>query len=214
VLKTFYVTIPKFDKHQKKQKPGYSHILLSKRFFQDEKVVQCRPNEVQLYLYCLIIASELGANHFAITSQSLPKQFRISNKSLENHLKRLESFQLLRLEKPPSNIIEYNNNKGEISPSSEEKKVAEEKIQKDEGWKKFSEFCFEHGFRNAFDGKAQMIKKHYVKFEEFVNHVVELHTKAEKLNKNQDETKAFIIGGVYDAIGWVTAKKAERLKHD
>ena len=81
--------------------------MLSKRFFDDEKVSLLKQNECLLYINLLVIAADLMSDSFAIHTKLLPNLLRIGDKSLHNCLDRLQSFQLLTYEKMASNIREY-----------------------------------------------------------------------------------------------------------
>lgn len=94
-MEKFEVAIPNFFKHNGKSKKGFTHFMVSKRIFNDEKIVNLTPIQFQLYLYLLSIAADLCADKFLISSQMLPKQMRISNKSFSNHLTALQENQLL-----------------------------------------------------------------------------------------------------------------------
>ena len=102
----YKVTIINWQKHQKKLKSGHTHFMLSKRFFDDEKVSLLKQNECLLYINLLVIAADLMSDSFAIHTKLLPNLLRIGDKSLHNCLARLQSFQLLTYEKMASNIIE------------------------------------------------------------------------------------------------------------
>ena len=98
-VQIYEITVNKFYKHNPKTRKSFTHFMVAKNYFNDSKIVQLTPNESQLFLYCCSIACDMGSNQFTITSQSLPKHFRISCKSLHNHLTRLEQFQLLTVTK-------------------------------------------------------------------------------------------------------------------
>lgn len=113
---TYKVTVLNFYKHNPKQKKSYTHFMVAKNYFHDHKIAQLTPNESQLFLYCCAISCDMASNQIAITVQSIPKQFRISSKSLLNHLERLQQLQLVTFEKTSSfnNRIEENRKEENI----------------------------------------------------------------------------------------------------
>lgn len=110
----FKVTILNWEKHNGTNKRGYSHFLVSKRIFNDEKIAQLSPNEFQFFMYCLAIAADMATNQFTISAETIPKYMRIGRTTLQNALVRLQSLQILTYEnfekKAPYNNIIYNNN--------------------------------------------------------------------------------------------------------
>lgn len=95
----FKVTIHNWEKHQSKLKPGHTHFMLSKRFFDDEKIALLKQNECLLFINLLAIAADLMSNSCVIHCKLLPNLLRIDDKSLANCLERLQSLQLLTYEK-------------------------------------------------------------------------------------------------------------------
>lgn len=105
----YKIVIEKFFEHNPSSKKGYTHFMVSKSIFNDEKIANLKPIEFQLYIYCLSICADMSSNQFTISAQILPKYLRISAKSLHNCLSRLQSFQLLSyVENSPSYIKEEN----------------------------------------------------------------------------------------------------------
>jgi hypothetical protein len=107
---TFKITVLNFYKHNPKNKKSFNYFMVAKNYFHDHKIAQLTPNESQLFLYCCAISCDMASNQIAITVQSIPKQFRISSKSLLNHLERLQQLQLVTFEKTSilKNRIEEN----------------------------------------------------------------------------------------------------------
>lgn len=122
----FKITILNWEKHNKSLKKGYTHFMVSKRIFNDEKIANLKPIEFQLYMYLLAIAADMVSNQVAITVQLVPKYMRISQQMLRNCLSSLEENQLVTTEKnePLYNIIEYN---------IKEKNIKESKIKEKKG---------------------------------------------------------------------------------
>lgn len=114
----YTITINKFFEHNPKAKKSYTHFMLSKRIFSDEKVSQLKPIELQLYLYCLAICADMASERIQISAQMLPKYFRISTQMLSNCLSRLEELQLLTAEKNHSLVNRI-----------EEKRIEEKRIE-------------------------------------------------------------------------------------
>jgi hypothetical protein len=102
------VTILKWQEHNPKHKKGYGSFMFYNGFFNDPKVAQLKLIDVMLFIYMLCVASESSSNSFDIHVKSLPKQFRISTKSLQSCLAQLQSLQLVTFQKKPSLIIKYN----------------------------------------------------------------------------------------------------------
>lgn len=97
----YNVTILKWNEHNPKHKKGYSYFKLSNAFFSDPKIARLKPIEVNLFIYLLCIMSESSTNQCQIHVKSVPKQFRISARMMQNCLSQLESFQLVSVEKQP-----------------------------------------------------------------------------------------------------------------
>jgi hypothetical protein len=117
----YHVKIDKFFLHNSKSKKGHTHFMVSKRIFNDEKISKLKPIEFQLYLYCLSICADIVSNEFEISAQMLPKYMRIGAQSLRNYLNRLQSFQLLTIEKTESFINRIE--KKEIEKKRKEKNL-------------------------------------------------------------------------------------------
>jgi hypothetical protein len=109
---TFSVTILKWRENNPKHRKGMGGFMIKNGFFSDYKIAQLKPIEVGLFLYLLCIASESSSDQFVISARTLPKQFRISNKSLHNHLDQLQSLQLVSCSKLPPKLIKENKEKG------------------------------------------------------------------------------------------------------
>lgn len=130
----FTISIKNWTEHQAKLKAGHTHILLSKRFFDDPKIAKLRQNECLLYINCLLIAGDMMSNCFPIHALLMPNMLRIDDQTMSNCLKTLQSFQLLTVEKIESfNTLrekkvkeskrkESNNGSGENSENSESEK--------------------------------------------------------------------------------------------
>jgi hypothetical protein len=93
------ICLTNWQKHNGGIKKGHTHFLLSKRFLNDEKIANCRPIEVILFIHCLQVACDMMTNKIHISSTTLPKQLRMGNKALANGLESLEQNQLLTVEK-------------------------------------------------------------------------------------------------------------------
>ncbi|MGZ3770088.1 MAG: hypothetical protein ACXVCP_00250 [Bdellovibrio sp.] len=132
----YKVVIEKWFEHNPKSKKGYTHFMLSKRIFNDEKIANLKPIEFQLYLYCLSICADMSSNQFTISAQMVPKYLRISAKSLHNCLSRLQSFQLLSF------------SQNGVSYIKEEKRIEKKEIEEKE--KKVPSDPF---FKKSFDPK-------------------------------------------------------------
>ena len=106
----YEITINRFFEHNPKARKSYTHFMISKRIFSDEKISQLKPNEFQLYMYCLAICADMAQERIRITAGTLPKHMRIAAQMLSKHLARLEQLQLLTIEKNTSlvNRIEEN----------------------------------------------------------------------------------------------------------
>lgn len=116
----FTVTINNWEKHNGNKKKNHRYFLLEYRFFEDEKISQLRTSEALIFLKCLCIAADLQTNQCRIHAGLLPNRWRIGDELLENHLKSLQSFQLLSYEK---NDVLYKR----IEENTKEEKVYKEK---------------------------------------------------------------------------------------
>jgi hypothetical protein len=101
----YTITLNNWSKHQSKHKEHYKKFLFYNNFFSDDKVAQLTPIEVTFFVYLLCIASEKASDCVQIHVKSLPKGFRISDKSMSNYLTRFEQLQLVSIEKRESLII-------------------------------------------------------------------------------------------------------------
>lgn len=132
----YKVTIKNWFEHNPKSKKGYTHFMVSKRIFNDEKIANLRPIEFQIYVYCLSICADMASEHFQISVGMVPKYMRIGSKMLSNCLDRLEQLQLLTVEKNESlkNRIEKKGieRKRKEKNSSEVKKAEIVLIEKPE----------------------------------------------------------------------------------
>lgn len=107
----YSVTIPNWFEHNPKSKKGYTHFMISKSLFQDDKIAQLTPTEFQLYVYLLSICADTVSDSFTISAQLVPRYMRISALLLSNCLARLESFQLLKHSKKGLSYIKEENRK-------------------------------------------------------------------------------------------------------
>ncbi len=117
----YKVTINNWTKHNPKHKATYKKFMFYNGFFSDTNVAQLKPTEVVVFIYLLCVTAESTSHQCTIHVKSLPKQFRISAKSLQTIMSRLESLQLVTLEIQA--IIEENRI---------EKKIKEMKRSSDE----------------------------------------------------------------------------------
>lgn len=124
-IERFKVTVNNWGKHNPAGKKSYTHFLISKSFFNDDKITTLTPNEVTLYLYLLTICAESASNCFIIHAQLIPNSLRIRTQSLRNALSLFQSLQLVTYEEidAPFNKIRYNKiRKDRIRSSSEVEK--------------------------------------------------------------------------------------------
>ena len=121
-MSVFYeITINNWFEHNPKSKKGYTHFMVSKRIFNDDKIAKLKPIEFQLYMYYLSICADLVSNQFTISAQMMPKYMRISAKSLRNCLERLQEFQLLSYAENGSLYKKNRIEKNRIEKNSDEK---------------------------------------------------------------------------------------------
>lgn len=113
----FKVTVLKWREINPGHKPGMNKFYMKSGILTNPKIANLKPIEFMLYTHCLCVASESSTDDIQITSKSLPKQLRMGDKSLTNHLKRIESFQLLKVDFESDNIIKLNIIKDNIIKS-------------------------------------------------------------------------------------------------
>lgn len=102
----YKVTIFSWKDNQPGLKKGHAHFMLSKTFFQDNKIADLNQNECLFYVNLLCIAGQMMQDSFEIHSKLMPNLLRISDKSMANCLEKLRSNQLLSYEKVAPNRIE------------------------------------------------------------------------------------------------------------
>lgn len=126
-LTTYKIKILNWEKHNPKvkMKSGHTHFMFSKRFFNDQKIINLRAMDVLLFVNLLSIAADSMSDHVVITSRSLLNAMRLSGQSLADALMRLEEIQLLTYEKVVPNRIELNR----IEYKGKELRPISEKIQ-------------------------------------------------------------------------------------
>ena len=99
---TYNIEIINWTKHNGSKKKNHRYFLLENRFFEDSKISQLKPIESVLFVKLLCIAGDLMSSSFEVHSKMVPSSWRIDDKLMENCLKTLQSFQLLRYEKKES----------------------------------------------------------------------------------------------------------------
>ena len=122
----YKIKLNNFLKHNKNPRKSYTHFMVSKAIFSDEKVAQLTPNEFKLFLYCIAIASETASEWIQISFKMLPKHFRIGEQMMSKCLSSLQSFQLVTVEKNDSFKSEEKRMEGngrEVKRSTSEVKV-------------------------------------------------------------------------------------------
>lgn len=102
----YEITISNWEEYNPTHKKNFKKFMFYNGFFGDSKVSQLNQMEVIIYINLLCMRSECSQESFTIHNKSLPKQYRIGDKSLQNTLDRLESLQLLRYSKTLPNRIE------------------------------------------------------------------------------------------------------------
>lgn len=117
----YKIEIHNWLKHNPKSKKGYTHFMVSKSIFNDEKIANLKPIEFQLYMYLLSVCADMASNQFRISAQMLPRYMRISAKSLHNYLTRLQLFQILTAVKIDP-LIEENRKEENRKEVEEDKK--------------------------------------------------------------------------------------------
>jgi len=136
----YKVTILKWKENQPGLKRGHPHFMLSKTFFQDNKIADLKQNECLFYINLLCIAGQMMEDSFQIHSKLMPNLLRIDDKSLANCLEKLRSNQLVSYEKIDSFIIEKNIKEEKIrenklpTPQKPDEKNLEEKDQNKKIW--------------------------------------------------------------------------------
>jgi len=130
-ITTYKITIINWEKHNPKikLKAGYTHFMLSKRFFHDQKILQLSANESLLFINLLSIAADLMCDSFTIHTRLLLDSLRLRDKSLSNALMRFQELQLLTFEKVVPNRIEEKRKEekrkeGDTDLKNENKRIA------------------------------------------------------------------------------------------
>lgn len=104
----YKIEILNWDKHNKKSKPSYPYILLSKRFFDDAKVQSLPAGGKLLLLGLMLRRGDVEHTFIEASHEDLVRLAGGSGQVVQRLLDLLQSFQLLRYEKMPSNRIEKN----------------------------------------------------------------------------------------------------------
>lgn len=96
--KVYEVTIPNFFKHNPKSKKGYTHFMISKHFFNDDKIASCTPSMVMLYLFLVNLCADYSSSTVKLSETSVPPPIKLGL-GLGKLLARLEELQLVTVAK-------------------------------------------------------------------------------------------------------------------
>lgn len=103
----YRITLPNFFNHNPKSKKSFTHFMISKSFFIDDKISRCTPGMVALYVYLIGVCADFASSTINVSLNSVPSNLKVGVRFAEV-LKRLEELQLLTIEKnsPLYNRIE------------------------------------------------------------------------------------------------------------
>lgn len=193
-FQTYRVTIHNWKKHNSLKKRGHRYFMLEHRFFDDDKVSQLKPIETLLFIKLLAIAGDLLSGQFVVTAGLLPRQWRVNDKSLLNHLNSLQQNQILTYEiftpsmnridrsredvsgngdPPTAPLKNFNEAEGHNTDPAAKRPVPKPELQAPLA-KVFSDFCVEQFGDTGLGMKAGRVVKafHTVEqFETFVNEI-------------------------------------------
>lgn len=97
-MDSYLVTIQNWEKHNSSKKKNRMYFSIENRFFEDSKTTQLSPMDTLLFIRMLAIAGDLNSKTITINHCMIPKRWRISAKSMLNHLISLQRIQLLTYE--------------------------------------------------------------------------------------------------------------------
>lgn len=99
----FTITIPRFLEHNPKARKSFPYFMLSKSFFNDDKVSRCTPGMIALYVYLMNVCADYASGTIKVCVNSVPSNLKVGVRFAEV-LVRLEELQLLTIEKNESFI--------------------------------------------------------------------------------------------------------------
>ena len=162
----FTITIPRFLEHNPKARKSFPYFMLSKSFFNDDKISRCTPGMIALYVYLMNVCADYASGTIKVCVNSVPGNLKVGVRFAEV-LVRLEELQLLTIEKNEAfvNRIERNRKerKGrEVSDGSEKENATEKNRTVFEAYKQAYQLRYKvEPIKNAKTNSAisQLVKR-------------------------------------------------------
>jgi len=121
----YKITIINWEKHNPSSKRGYTHFMLSKSIFSDNKVSMLSAREFQLWLYLITLAADMRHQSYILNTNMVPKCIHIRANKVHTSIMRLQELQLVTAEILSKNCLNrIENNR------IEEKVIENNRIEK------------------------------------------------------------------------------------
>jgi len=95
----YYITITNWEKHNGKNKRGHTHFLLSKRFFDDPKIINLPSGGKLLFIGLIGACSDLGSRSIEASYEVLLRFAGGSGQVVDRLMRQLQELQLVTYEK-------------------------------------------------------------------------------------------------------------------